>query len=99
MHGPGRIAIFEQQPRMVRARLSNFDTGVATLKPQHQSWLREHAVHFLTAGGSLRIIGLASPSGDPGFNMALSRRRAEAVLAFLRREAARDFQVALAVPA
>lgn len=79
---------------MIRARLSHFDIAQANLKPEHAAWLRAHALGFLARGGSLRVIGLASPTGDRGFNQALSRRRADAVVSFLRGLEHKSFKVA-----
>ena len=95
MAGPGHIFVFEQNPSMIRARLSNFDLSQARLKPEHENWLTQHALGFLHRGGSLRVIGLASRSGDPGFNLRLSRRRADAVVHFLRAREHKSFKVAL----
>ena len=95
MAGPGHIFVFEQNPSMIRARLSNFDLSQARLKPEHEHWLTQHALGFLHRGGSLRVIGLASRNGDPGFNLRLSRRRADAVVHFLRAREHKSFKVAL----
>jgi hypothetical protein len=72
------------EPGTVRARLSGFHIDSAGLLSKHRSWLDNHVVPVLAAGGSLTVFGFASRTGSDAHNLALSGRRAEAVLKYLR---------------
>ncbi|MCA9136307.1 MAG: OmpA family protein [Planctomycetales bacterium] len=72
--------------------LSDFDTGSATLKPPHTRWLDTNVVPIIRGGGSMTVEGWASPLGSDATNTALSRQRASAVVAYVRREAGRTFE-------
>jgi hypothetical protein len=69
----------------VAARLFNFDIDDATVKPEHQAWLRANVVPaFQTSPGSgLFLQGTASHSGANAYNLDLSRRRVEAIKRFV----------------
>jgi hypothetical protein len=94
MAGPGRILLDSQDKNKVTAVLYNFDIAKHELKPEHADWLRRNVVPLLRAGGSMVILGLASPSGPEGFNEPLSQRRIDAVVAFLRKESPNNFKIA-----
>jgi outer membrane protein OmpA-like peptidoglycan-associated protein len=75
------------------AWLFGFRTDSAALHPKHCSWLDSQVVPLLAGGGSVTILGLASRSGSAAHNLALSKRRASAVLAYLRRKVRKHFSV------
>jgi hypothetical protein len=89
----GKVFVFQQDPQSVSGRLYNFVIGKADLKPHHQSWLISNVSGLLKAGGSISLIGLASPTDSNEVNMALSQRRAEAVVKFLRTIVPNNFKV------
>ena len=100
MSGPGRYTVLGRNEQGLWGRLSNFDVGQAIVKRGHADGLEEEVVGILQNGGSVRLIGLASPTGNPGFrrrdgNLTLSRDRANAVLAHLRSVVQSDFRVTL----
>lgn len=72
--------------------LSDFDTGSAALQPPHTRWLDTNVIPIIRGGGSLTVEGWASPLGSDATNTALSRQRAAAVVAYVRREAERTFE-------
>jgi hypothetical protein len=76
-------------PGHIQARLMRFGIDSAALHPKHCSWLDGHVVPVLAAGGSIVVSASASRSGSAAHNMALSKRRASAVLAYLRRKVRR----------
>jgi hypothetical protein len=92
--GPGKIEVVPSTQQSVIARLYNFDIARHELKQHHQVWLRQNVVAMLKNGGSLWITGIASPSDTDDFNLGLSRRRADAVIHFLRKESGPKFTVA-----
>lgn len=63
--------------------LSNFDFDDATVKPEHQTWLRTQAVPRLAPPARIFLRGMASKVGNADYNRKLSRRRVDAVKAFL----------------
>jgi hypothetical protein len=81
------------------AWLSGFGVGKARLKTAHAKWLRDHVMLSIESESSLDdehvdspdlwqiwVIGSASRTGSFHANLSLSRRRAEAVRAFLGNE-------------
>jgi outer membrane protein OmpA-like peptidoglycan-associated protein len=74
------------EPGRVTGTLYDFAIDSAALHPEHCAWLDKHVVPALAGGGSVGISGLASRSGSAAHNLALSKRRANAVLAYLRRK-------------
>ena len=76
------------------ARLFNFGIAKPQLKPEHEDWLRCNVLGLLQGGGSMWITGLASPSGTDAFNLALSHRRADSVIGFLRNQVPNSFEIA-----
>jgi hypothetical protein len=83
--GPGRVSTFPQVPAGgVRATLHNFDIDGPDPKPEHITFLRLSVIPIL-AGKNSRIWlqGSASRSGTAVHNLALSRQRADAVVAIL----------------
>jgi outer membrane protein OmpA-like peptidoglycan-associated protein len=77
------------KPGQIQARLMRFGIDSAALHSKHCSWLDGHVVPVLAAGGSISIHATASRSGSAAHNLALSKRRASAVLAYLRRKVPR----------
>ena len=69
----------------VDAHVFNFDINEATLKPEHEKFLREQVLPMLKANPDARVtlIGSASRSGPEANNLTLSQRREEAVLKIL----------------
>src|SRR5215211_2926016 len=95
MAGRGGIAEFHHVSGSTIARLFNFDVAQNKLKLEHQAWLRKNVFDLLRKGGGLWTMGLTSTTGPESFNSALSQRRAESVVAFLRGELSKDFPVKL----
>lgn len=81
--GPGKTERRTSPPSLM---LFNFDIDGDTLKEEHKTFLRMEAVVILRAGGSLRVIGLTDRKGSAAHNLALSARRVEKTVAFLRAE-------------
>jgi hypothetical protein len=83
--GPAKIEILRSTSEAtIGALLFNFDFDDAALKPEHQAWLKEHAVPSLKATNQhVFLRGIASQKGDRQYNLDLSRRRVEAVNNFL----------------
>lgn len=79
--GPGKI---EDKPALGSARfglLYNFDIDDASVKCEHQAWLKTVVVPVAEASGQVEVYlkGTASRSGSKGYNDALSQRRVDAV--------------------
>lgn len=85
--GPGRIDVLPAPAagRGLSALLFNFDIDDAAVKPEHKAWLRSNLVPLLRDGrtGGASLQGTASRSGAADYNLGLSKRRVEAVKAFL----------------
>lgn len=75
------------------ARLFNFEVGNHELKREHEDWLRSNVVGLLKRGGSIWIAGLASRTDTDASNMVLSRKRADALILFLRKESPNNFTI------
>jgi hypothetical protein len=99
--GPGKVETAVTPPgapvQGVSALLYNFDFDDASVKPEHQVWLWEHAVPSLTAAPSTQVFlrGTASRMGDRGYNLQLSRRRVEAVRDFLSAQGVQRSQIVI----
>jgi hypothetical protein len=94
MAGPGKIDAFVQSATYAHALAFAFDIGQAGLKDAHRSWLDANVLPMVNAGGSIMVIGMASRSGPDAGNLALSKRRADAVVAHLRGKTRTAFNVA-----
>lgn len=94
MSYPGTITNLWSNGHDHVVRLANFDIGSSHLKPQHASHLQTVVAPVLRAGGSVRLIGLASRTSSNQFNMHLSNERANSVLQCLRAAAGPGFAVA-----
>ena len=83
--GPAKIEILQATSEAaIGALLFNFDFDDAAVKPEHQAWLKEHAVPSLKATNQhVFLRGIASQKGDRQYNLDLSRRRVQAVSNFL----------------
>jgi hypothetical protein len=83
--GPARIEILSgNSEAAIAALLFNFDFDDDAVKPEHQAWLREHAVPSLKATNQrIFLRGIASQIGDRQYNLQLSKRRVQAVSKFL----------------
>jgi hypothetical protein len=84
----GRVADLSNSG-MIIGHLLGFAIDSAALHSKHRAWLDTHVVPVLAGGGSVTINGSASRSGSAAHNLALSKRRADAVLAYLRRNVRR----------
>jgi hypothetical protein len=71
--------------------LYNFDIDSPQLKLEHKQDLRQTIVPALKFHHGVALVGLASRTGSSAHNMALSLKRAENTLAFLRGEAGNEF--------
>ena len=83
--GPAKIEILQAtSDAAIGALLFNFDFDDAAVKPEHQAWLKEHAVPSLKATNQhVFLRGIASQKGDRQYNLDLSQRRVQAVSNFL----------------
>ncbi|MEO5687754.1 MAG: OmpA family protein [Burkholderiaceae bacterium] len=68
-----------------------FDTGKATFRPQAFSVLDEMLDQVAVSGLAVQVSGHTDNVGDPSSNLALSKRRAEAVSAWLQANASSSF--------
>jgi outer membrane protein OmpA-like peptidoglycan-associated protein len=78
------------------ATLFNFGVGKSQLLPDHRRFLERHAEKFLEAAddvppingkgqdGGIAVVGFASNTGNPAFNVTLSKNRAREVCVFLQ---------------
>jgi outer membrane protein OmpA-like peptidoglycan-associated protein len=82
--GPGKHDRKENGPNDWTVNLYNFDVQGDQLKEDHTDFLTLSIVPRLRAGGGVTIMGIADATGDESFNQALSERRANNLLAFLR---------------
>jgi hypothetical protein len=80
----GKIKVYQRNVGAVSGRLYNFGVGKAELKSEHEKWLILNVAPTLYSGGSLTVIGLTSRTDKGELNLALSRRRTESVVRFLR---------------
>src|SRR5262245_52456965 len=88
--GPGKVETFPisatDTTTAVAGLLFNFDFDGDTPKPKHEEWLRDNVVPLLPLPGVKVILrGEASRAGRDAYNLALSQRRVDKVIAFLRR--------------
>lgn len=79
-----------QEPDAVHGRLYGFGIGSYGLTTTHTNWLDDHIVPLIIHGGSVSVVGEASRSGSDEDNEELSEKRAEAVVAYLRRAISRQ---------
>jgi hypothetical protein len=79
----------------ITARLFNFAIGEHELKFEHENWLNRFVVGFLQVGGSLWLGGLAGRLDSGAPNLLLALRRADAVVAFLRKQCPNDFRISI----
>ena len=68
-----------------------FDTGKATFRPQTIPVLDEMLDQVAVSGLAVQVSGHTDNVGDPSSNLALSKRRAEAVSAWLQANASSSF--------
>src|SRR5262245_8361996 len=96
--GPGKVQLLPIPPSettmTLRASLFNFDVDGDTPKPEHDQFLVDNVVPLLEIPGVVvRLRGEASRSGSDAHNLALSQRRVDKVMAFLRRRGPATVQV------
>lgn len=72
--------------------LHHFGIASAALADAHRQWLNRKVVPVLKRGGSVTIVGQTSRSGSEKFNKRLSKKRADAVRAYLEKQAKRCFE-------
>lgn len=87
----GQVSELDSGRGTTSARLSQFAVNSDVLLEGHRIWLNDMISPLLRGGGSVSLIGLASRTGSDSHNLALSKRRATAVLAFLRLCTGRSF--------
>jgi hypothetical protein len=95
MPGSGKVETYTRGAAFVHALVFEFDIGMAELKAAHRSWLDANVLAMLNARGSILVIGMASRSGREADNLTLSKRRAEAVVNYLRGNTKTNFNVAV----
>ena len=72
----GKVLVYEQTGVALNALLYNFDIGVATLKPEHVSWIMTDVTPFAQRRNfRVTTIGFASRSVTDHFNIALQAAR------------------------
>jgi hypothetical protein len=87
--GPGKVKVLTPAAANAAAALSavlyNFDIDDATVKPEHQRWLDAQVVPRLKANAraAVALRGSSSRSGDAAYDRVLSKRRVDAVRAYL----------------
>ncbi len=74
-----------------RAWAVEFDSGKATFRPEAIPVLEQMLDQITVAGLAVQITGHTDSSGDPAGNLALSKRRAEAIAAWLQANASSSF--------
>lgn len=67
----------------VQAKLWGFAVNSADLKDVHKRWLSDYVLPILKDGGSVSLVGEASRTGSSQHNLALSKRRASNIAAYL----------------
>jgi OmpA family len=78
--GPGQISMTRNGALAMSALLYNFEVGSWQLKDAHRTWIRSTLLGWTRIPDMrLVIVGLASRTGKDSSNLALSRRRAQAV--------------------
>jgi OOP family OmpA-OmpF porin len=68
-----------------------FDTGKATFRPEAIPVLEQMLDQITVSGLAVQIAGHTDSAGDPASNLALSKRRAEAISAWLQANAPSSF--------
>ena len=84
IHVDWKNKVYQRNVGAVSGRLYNFGVGKAELKSEHEKWLILNVAPTLYSSGSLTVIGLTSRTDKGELNLALSRRRTESVVRFLR---------------
>lgn len=74
-----------------RAWAVEFDSGKATFKPEAIPVLEQMLDQITVSGLAVQITGHTDASGDAGANLALSKRRAEAISQWLQANASSSF--------
>jgi hypothetical protein len=91
--GPGKYLIKIGSDGVARAWLFNFDIGGAALKPGHTSLLDTAIGPLLRDGGSVKLLGLASTTGQTLSDQRLGEHRAQTVLGYLHQKFGKKFNV------
>ncbi len=93
MSTPGRVNEFNGIAGTKSALLSNFDVGSSSLKIEHKKWLDTVLSNLLRTRGSVTLLGLTSSTGTEVYNLQLSGDRAKAVIAYIEKQANKQFPV------
>ncbi|MFZ0956871.1 MAG: hypothetical protein WAN60_11050 [Candidatus Sulfotelmatobacter sp.] len=81
--GPGKLFI-KVASGMVQAWLYNFDIEGSGLKAKHEDVLKYAVGPLLQDGGSIRLLGLTSTTGQAAYDKQLGAQRIRSVVHFLR---------------
>src|SRR5262249_2251840 len=93
--GPGKFFMkVDPLSKVVRVWLFNFDVDSAIPKEEHRGVLSTAVGPVIRDGGSLKLLGLASTTGQAKHDQKLSEERARQVLNFLRTKFGNQFTVA-----
>jgi hypothetical protein len=95
--GPGKVELRPVPPvngvTTIRASLFNFDIEGDTPKPEHEKFLLDNVVPVLANPTTrVKMRGEASRTGNDSFNLGLSNRRINKVVAFLQRHGLKQNQ-------
>jgi outer membrane protein OmpA-like peptidoglycan-associated protein len=91
--GPGKYLIkIDTSSGVIRAWLFNFDIDSAKLKPGHEALLRNAVGPVIQDGGAIKLLGLASTTGQAAYDQKLGEARIHAVVTFLRRHFGNKFK-------
>src|SRR5262245_34628095 len=79
------IVFFTEAGRVTGARLINFRNDSDEPLASHKFWIEEFLLKALakSPGARLRMIGMASRNGSAAYNMGLSQRRINKVVAVI----------------
>jgi hypothetical protein len=97
MPGPGKYTLVWSHSDGGAIRLWNFEVDQHGLKEEHRTGLEQWVMPQLKAGGSARVIGLASRTGSAAHNTDLSERRAHEVVEELLHQGADPARILSAV--
>ena len=93
--GPGKYFIkVDGSTEVVRAWLFNFDIDGAGLKPAHAALLDNAIGPVIRDGGSVKLLGLASTTGQAAWDLRLGEQRTHTVVGYLRTRFGSMFTVA-----
>src|SRR6185312_16651124 len=92
--GKGRYFIkIDPLTKVVRLWLYNYDIEGAHLKKDHVDVIDASVTPLLRDGGNIKLLGLASTTGNASFDATLSQHRMDGVVSHLRVAAGGRFAV------